>query len=191
MWCGSSGQSRSCGVRWSRGGSRTPLVVHLHHSPNYGRSITLLYKGATRFIAVSEFMARTWIKGGVRRDRVLVLTNAVRSEVYPRGGLQHREQARRSLDLPSGVPIALYYGRLEESKGVGVLLDAWDQLAAPPDWMRLVLAGDLPQSPDSPLRGRFLSLAQLDTVSLLPNQGGAWVSLLHEADIVIFPSFAR
>ncbi|MGY2078733.1 glycosyltransferase family 4 protein [Modestobacter sp. SYSU DS0657] len=165
--------------------SRTPLVVHLHHVPNYGRALPYLHRGVTRFIAVSEFMRRRWVANGLRPELVDVVHNAVPADTYPPGGAGEQRAARDALGLPD-VPTVLYYGRLEEAKGLTVTLDAWEQLAPRAGEAHLLLAGDVPP-------GEERWAPQLDaavatgTVTVLPNQGDV-VPLLHAADVVVFPT---
>ncbi len=49
--------------------------------------------------------------------------------------------ARARLDLPVGVPIALFFGNLRMSKGLGALLDAWPAVHSSAPEARLVVAG--------------------------------------------------
>jgi glycosyltransferase involved in cell wall biosynthesis len=168
--------------------SRTPLVCHLHNAPNYGHGrLPLLSHGVARFAAVSEFTRREWVAAGLRQDLVDVLPNAVPADGYPVGGEPEREAARRALGLPPDGPLALYYGRLAEAKGVAVLLDAWEQLSPRAAGAQLVLAGEFPASGDDDLRSRVARLAGRGDVTVLPAQPDV-VPLLHAADVVVFPS---
>lgn len=166
--------------------SRTPLVCHLHHIPNYGRALPYLNRGVSRFIAVSHFMRRRWVDAGIDDQRVDVVHNAVPAATYPPGGERERDLARTALGLPAGVPTVLYYGRLEEGKGLGVTLEAWERLSPRVGEAHLVFAGDFP-SADERWRPRVAEAAARGTVTVLPNQGNV-VPLLHAADVVLFPS---
>ena len=61
--------------------ARIPIVCHLHHMPNY-RRVSQLGHGVAHFIAVSDFMRRTWIDSGVAPDRISVVHNAVAAAEY-------------------------------------------------------------------------------------------------------------
>ena len=165
---------------------RAPLVCHLHHALG-SRLIPLAARGVPQFIAVSEFMRRLWVPLGLAPERVAVVHNAAPAENYPYAGEVERKQARQALGLPADVPIALYYGRLEEPKGLLVALDAWQQAQPRLASGHLVLAGGYPPSADASLRARVDELVRAGSVTLLPMQGDV-VPLLHAADLVLFPS---
>ncbi len=106
--------------------ARIPIVCQLHHVPNY-RRVSQLGHGVAHFIAVSDFMRRTWIDSGVAPDRISVVHNAVPAAEYRFAGSAERSSASELLGLPGGA-VVLYYGRIRLDKGLGVLLDAWRRL---------------------------------------------------------------
>ncbi len=168
--------------RWSR----VPIVCHLHHLPNF-RRMRLLSPGVVQFVAVSEFMKRKWVEGGIQSDRIMVIHNAISATDYPYGGLDEQVLARQILGLPPGIPIVLYYGRMDPDKGLLTLLEAWHQLGVTPDEALLVLVG-----PPEPQQVERLAPA----LARLPEGAYRWfdqtadvVSFLHAADLVAFPSW--
>jgi glycosyltransferase involved in cell wall biosynthesis len=167
--------------------SGTPMVCHLHHAPMFRRGTSVLARGVTQFVAVSDFMRRRWVDAGVDARRVRVVHNAVPPQAYRAGGTLELRAARQALELPLDVPTALYYGRFEKAKGLGVALDAWDDLSLRPEQAHLVLAGDFP--PDAPvdLRTRVAERAANGRATVLPGQRDV-LPLLHAADVVVFPS---
>ncbi|MGY1856584.1 glycosyltransferase family 4 protein [Modestobacter sp. SYSU DS0290] len=167
--------------------SGAPLVCHLHHALNGGPLTTLAGRGVQRFIAVSEFMRRRWVDGGLPARRIEVLHNAVPAARYPVGGDAERSRARQSLGLPAEVPIALFYGRLEQDKGLRLALDAWDRTAGRRGAAHLVLAGEFPPTADPALAPRVADLVRSGSATLLPLQRDV-APLLHAADLVLFPS---
>ena len=170
-------------VSWVAG---VPLVCHVHHLVNYGWALPYITRGVRRFITVSEFTRDRWVEGGIAGNRVDVVHNAVPPETYPPGGDAESRRARAALGLPADVPTALYYGRMTEGKGLGVVLDAWDRLAPDPGAAHLVLAGDFAAA-DDPWRSRVDRAVASGTVTSLPAQRDV-VPLLHAADLVLFPS---
>lgn len=70
--------------------ARVPLVVHLHHAPNY-RLERQTMCGVARFIAVSEYMKSVWSAVGVppmsasRSSRTLLLSRTTLSRRWPSG----------------------------------------------------------------------------------------------------------
>lgn len=166
--------------------SRAPVVCHLHHALQ-SRLIPLAATGVRQFIAVSEFMRSQWVERGLDPERVEVLHNAVPSENYPYGGEVERARARRELGLPADAAIALFYGRLEESKGLRVALDAWERAEPALDRGHLVLAGVMPPSDRATLGARVDDVVRSGHATVLPIQSDV-VPLLHAADLVLFPS---
>lgn len=163
--------------------ARIPLVVHLHHAPNYGRT-RLVTLGVDRFIAVSDYMKRLWVEHGVPADKITVVHNAVPIDRYPEGGLPEREAARRLLGLPVEPTIVLFYGRISSSKGVVTLVSAWRALGLDPEEALLVLAGQGVGDPDV---ASAISALPAGAVKVLPPRADV-VPLLHAADVVVAPS---
>ncbi|OII12379.1 glycosyltransferase family 4 protein [Curtobacterium sp. MCBA15_008] len=108
--------------------SGVPLVVHLHHAPNY-RRLGAIAGGRTHYLAVSHAMARAWAAVGIPADRITVVPNGVDTALFPAASPAAAKRARLALGLGLGLDddarVVLYYGRLSRSKGVFALLDAW------------------------------------------------------------------
>lgn len=104
--------------------SGVPLVVHLHHAPNY-RRLGAIAGGRTHYLAVSHAMARAWAAVGIPADRITVVPNGVDTALFPAASPATTQRARRTLGLDDDARVVLYYGRLSHSKGVFALLDAW------------------------------------------------------------------
>lgn len=93
------------------------------------RSIGTWRNKVTIYIALTEFAKQKCIEGGLPADRIAVKPNFLNDDPGPgRGG--------------DG---ALFVGRLAESKGVRVLLDAWKRLAG---IVPLTIIGDGPLAPE-------------------------------------------
>jgi len=167
--------------------SRSPLVCHLHHALSAGPLVPVAARGVKHFVAVSSFMRQNWIEAGLPGDRIEVVHNAIPEEQYPVGGDAERVRARAALGLPADVPIALFYGRLDQHKGLHLVLDAWQQAGAALGRAHLVLAGDFLADTDPSLRTRVADLIRAGSATLLPFQRNV-VDLLHAADLVLFPS---
>ena len=160
-----------------------PLVVHLHHAPNY-RRLRLATRGVSQFIAVSEYMAEQWIARGVRADRVTVVHNAVPLDHYRFGGAVEKTTARGMLGIAPGKRVVTYYGRIAQSKGILTLLAAWKKLALTD--AVLLLVGAWPDD-DPEIRAAFDALPEGSAV-FLPAQDDV-VPLLHASDLVVAPSW--
>ncbi|MBF4589393.1 glycosyltransferase family 4 protein [Curtobacterium sp. VKM Ac-1395] len=188
--------------------ARVPLVVHLHHAPNYAR-LGLLAGGRTEYLAVSHAMARAWAAAGVPPQRITVVPNGVDTDAFPASTPTQVHAARVALGIDDATPTVLYYGRLTPSKGVLALLEAWGRvLAAASDRLPvtivtsgsgssssssaprreplLVLAGALYPA-DAPAVQRAIDALPDGSVLVLPERDDV-VPLLHAADLVVVPS---
>ena len=164
--------------------ARVPIVCQLHHIPNY-RRVSQLGHGVAHFIAVSEFMRRTWIDSGLAPDRISVVHNAVPAAEYRFGGSAERLSASERLGLPGGA-VVLYYGRILPDKGVGVLLDAWRRLDLSRWPATLVLLGSPEPAADATLAEK-VQRVNPSTLRWFPMQASV-LPFLHAADVVLFPS---
>lgn len=189
--------------------SGLPLVVQLHHAPNY-RTIGPIAGGRTRYVAVSQYMADRWHDVGVPLDRITVVPNGVDVDAFRPPIGDDRAVARAALNLRSDDRVVLYYGRVTASKGVLALLEAWHRLPTPaplpeavpsgaagrvsvagpvsapgPRRTVLVLAGHLVHDADA-VRAAIARHPE-GSVVLLPARDDV-VTLLHAADVVAAPS---
>jgi glycosyltransferase involved in cell wall biosynthesis len=167
--------------------ARIPVVCQLHNvpTPGYSRWVRQLGQGVAHFIAVSEFMRRTWIDSGVAPDRISVVHNAVPTAEYGFAGSAERLSASARLGFPGGA-VVLYYGRILPDKGVGVLLDAWRRLDLSRRPATLVLVGSPEPTADAAIAEKVKQVNPA-TLRWFPMQAGV-VPFLHAADVVIFPS---
>lgn len=179
-----------------------PLVVHLHHAPNYAR-LGLMAGGRTEYLAVSHAMARAWAAAGVPPQRITVVPNGVDTDAFPASTPDQVHAARVALGIDDATPTVLYYGRLTPSKGVLALLEAWGRVlatasdrlpvttvttgaTAPRREPLLVLAGAL-RPGDAPAVQRAIDALPDGSVLVLPERDDV-VPLLHAADLVVVPS---
>jgi glycosyltransferase involved in cell wall biosynthesis len=142
------------GARWPQ---RPPLVVTFHGvaDDDYPRSARLLARTADVVVAVSAATADRLVEAGVPRDRLRVVENAITP--LP---VRDRHEARRTLGIDDGVPVALCLARLVPQKRHDVLLDAWSSVPGV-----LLLAGTGPLADDvaraaSPLGDRVRLLGE-------------------------------
>lgn len=169
------------------GAARIPVVCQLHNAPTpgYSRWVSQLGQGVAHFIAVSEFMRRTWIDSGLAPDRISVVHNAVPAAEYRFAGSAERLSASARLGLPGGA-VVLYYGRILPDKGIGVLLDAWRRLDLSHRPATLVLVGSPEPTADAEIAEQVKQVNPA-TLRWFPMQASV-VPFLHAADVVIFPS---
>lgn len=165
-------------------GPRVPIPAVLHGCYRGSRAATLpaaLAIGAHRsgwrsLVSAYVFIsaAQRDLLSGLRLppDRVFVAYNLV-----PR--------QQNSQRLPR-LPVALYAGRLEEAKGVRLLMSAWDRFcrAAPDAGLRLLIAGT--GSLDREVTGWAATRPSVEIFGHVP--GGRCAELMAQARAVIVPS---
>lgn len=116
-----------------------------------------------RFIALTEFSKSKYIDAGWPGNKILVKPNFIEDPKF------------RSSDKKGGY--AIFVGRLSEEKGIRTLIKAWDKIDFP-----LKIVGD------GPLKQAIKS-GNNPAISLLGLKSRNDVlSLLHNANFVIFPS---
>ncbi len=173
--------------------ARAPIVCCLHTFTDYrqgyvgSRAVPLLGRRVFRFVAVSEFIRDGWKSTSLKDAGIDVIPNGIALSDYPRGGAAELLHSREALGTPSDAYVALYLGRIVPEKGVDVLLDAWRQMAAPPDEARLLIAG-IPRDPsdhDDYLRGLQEDAPPgCQWLAMQPDV----VEVLHAADVVVLPA---
>ena len=124
-----------------------PSVVKVHGSdinvvaklPGPRRNLELALPRASRIVAVSRPLADEVVGLGVDRARVSIVSNGVDPELFhPR----ERVVARRTLALPDAGKLIVYVGRIERTKGVVDLVDAFVRLEGRRPELSLALVGD-------------------------------------------------
>lgn len=117
---------------------RAPLVTIFHGvaAADYTASARLLSRAPDAVVTVSGAIHRRLEQAGLRARRVEVIPNAVTAPTLP-----DRETARRTLDLPLDVPIALCVARLVDQKRHDMLFRAFAEVSEP---ALLLVAGDGP-----------------------------------------------
>lgn len=125
-----------------------PAVVKVHGTdmnvlakrPQVARQLRWALPLASRVVAVSRPLADVVASFGVPRERIDVIANGVDGRLFhPRDRAESRETLGHAGDARRWL---LYVGRLEETKGVLDLLQAFSLLARRRSDVRLVLVGD-------------------------------------------------
>jgi glycosyltransferase involved in cell wall biosynthesis len=166
--------------------ARAPLVVHLHHVPDYP-GLRILGRRVGKFIAVSDFIARRWVDAGLRREWVEVVYNGVDPADYPLGGPPDMSRARAALNLPPDAFVVLVCGRVGPDKGTDVILEAWRRLRLGPDRARLLITSQPVEGDAQTPYIRGLHRDQPYGCEWLPMIADV-VPMLHAADVVVLPS---
>jgi glycosyltransferase involved in cell wall biosynthesis len=168
---------------------RVPVVSHVHgFGPDEHLSAAFRWplRRSRRVISVSDFYREKVEKEGVEPSKVCVVHNGVDPASYPLPLESQRAVAREQFGVAATSFVVLFYGRVDPSKGIDVLIDAALALSRdrPDIGLELVIAG-LSRDPAylSGLRTKAGSL----TCHWLPLQADV-VRLLHTADVVAVPS---
>jgi len=166
--------------------ARRPVVSHLHGITGCTHRVvnTLLGRRPRTVLSVSSFLRDQLVAGGFPARRVEVVHNGIDPDAYPFGDLAARTQARDALGIDQGAFVVLFYGRLDPTKGVDVLLDAVARMRDAGSGVQLLMIGS-PATVDY-LRAIRPRLRQ-PGVTWLPNRPDV-VTPLHAADVVAAPS---
>lgn len=116
---------------------RIPLVVTLHGSDvtvkvNFRQRYEELWRKASTFICVSEFIKNEALKAGFPEEKLLKLFIGVDLEVF------------RPVDTKRDPNLVVFVGRLVEKKGCSYLLEAMAQVLGKHRNARVVVIGDGP-----------------------------------------------
>jgi glycosyltransferase involved in cell wall biosynthesis len=137
---------------------RRPVVLHLHLPPFTVRTGWRAVRGRTRaglepaalragtsvarLLVVSEAMRTRWVQAGVDRRLVHVVRNGVDLERFRPASPAERRTARAALGLAEDVVVLGFLGRLQATKGIEQLLEAFGSLLRRTSHpVRLVVAG--------------------------------------------------
>jgi glycosyltransferase involved in cell wall biosynthesis len=119
--------------------NRTPLVFRAGdeptlHNPLWRASWRFTVSRTARFVANTEFIARSLRAGGVQTDKITVIYNAPPA----RPSALHSDF---KLQLPADARVFAYIGQIAEHKGPHVLVDAFREILVDYPQARLLLAG--------------------------------------------------
>jgi len=114
-----------------------PLVVTLHGSDvtikvNFRKRYEELWRNASMFICISEFIRNQALKAGFPEEKLLKLFTGVDLDVF------------RPVDTKRDRNLVVFVGRLVEKKGCGYLLEAMAQVQKEYRNARFVVIGDGP-----------------------------------------------
>jgi phosphatidylinositol alpha-1,6-mannosyltransferase len=164
-----------------------PIVSHHHHldpSPLNRLIERRVIAGSERVITVSRFSRRQLVEAlGVDGDRIEVVDNGIDERFAPGPGGQ-AIRARHGIERG---PVALFLGGLKRRKNVGVLLEAWREVAGALPGARLLIAGTGPQ--EGRLRRHARALGLGDSVVFAGRVAEAdKVGYYNAADVFVSPS---
>jgi D-inositol-3-phosphate glycosyltransferase len=120
------------------------VVARLAHTRRSVRrwGLAFLFRGAHAVVVLSsvagEHLAARY---GLAPDKMTLVPHANYLDCVA-DGLPGREEARRRLDLPPGVPVALFFGTIRQTKGLDVLLRAFALVRRDLPEAQLMVAGE-------------------------------------------------
>ncbi len=130
-------------------------------------------------VCLVNLMKEELIREGFQEHQIRMIPNGVDLTRFRLCTTDEKEDLRRELKLPHGVPIAIYTGRISQEKGIDVLLKAW-ALTPKPSEALLVILGEGPdkQLLENRPASQVLWLGNVPRVQ----------SHLRAADIFVLPS---
>jgi glycosyltransferase involved in cell wall biosynthesis len=165
---------------------RTPVAVHLHLPPPFRQPewLNRLIRKADAVITPSSDTAARWTRvAGLSTDQVSVIPTGVDTERFTPVTDTDRAEQRRALGIDPAIPMVLYAGRIDPTKGVVHLLEAFRKVSARAN---LVVCG-------AGTDAGFVEMLHTESSGL----GVTWLdrrldvtSLLAAADLVVLPSLA-
>ena len=163
---------------------RIPLAAHLHLPPPFRQPgwMNQLIRKSDAVITPSSDAATRWMReAGLSRHQVSVIPTGIDATQYVPTADVDRVEQRRALGIDPVVPVILYAGRVDATKGVAHLLDAFRHMS---ERANLVVCGAGTDAAFvSKLRGESsdMEVTWLDRrLDMAP--------LLAAADLVVVPS---
>ena len=165
---------------------RTPVVLHLHLPPPFRQPewLNRLIRKTDAVITPSHDTAARWTQmAGLSGDRVSVIPTGIDTERFVPMADSDRAEQRRALGIDPVVPMILYAGRVDPTKGVAHLLEALRHMS---ERANLVICG---AGTDADFVGNLHQEYRTMGVTWLDRRLDV-TSLLAAADLVVLPSLA-
>ena len=171
------------GLAAKRAGLPAIVTRRMDREVRRGWRTRLVYEGiASKVAAISHSVAETLVRGGVPRERIVVIPSSIDpSACRPRGS---RAELRAKFGVRDDRPVVLTLGSLVRRKGIDVLLVALSELSARRIRPLVWIAGEGPE------RAALEDLARglgLDEVHFLGRRLDVW-DLLCAVDVFAMPS---
>jgi len=163
---------------------RAPVVAHLHLPPPVRQPewLNASIRRASAVIVPSSDAAGRWVaRAGLDPDRMTVAPTGVDTDRFVPLGPDERQAVRHQIGVADQDRMILYAGRIEEIKGVRVLVEAAGRMATPAHVVMCGMAND---------QGYLLSLQEAMRGSRATYLGrrSDVPSLMGAADLVVVPS---
>lgn len=143
---------------------------------------------AAKCIALTKTESDQYIKMGVPEERIVIIPNGLDLSQF--SNLPERGTFRRKYQIPEDCKIILYIGRLHRTKGLDLLIDAFNKVIQEKINCKLVIIG-----PDdgylSQIESKANDLGLLDKIKIIgfiPNNEK--IQALVDSDVFVTPSFS-
>lgn len=181
---------------------KIPYVIHAHGAvhPNkkpLKRLLGIIFdtvftrrfiNSASKVIALNNDEAEEYEIFGLNKEKIVIVPNGIDSSLYI--NLPQRGIFKRKLGINNNTKIILYLGRIAETKGIDLLIEAFAHLIKKADFStQLIIAG-----PDSGylVKAKFISKS-LHLTNLVNFTGFLSpvdkLNVLVDADVFVTPSF--
>lgn len=154
-----------------------------------GRMVGQLYGRSDAIACIAHTIEREAIAAGVPRNRVHYLPNAIDMARFRPPTDPERSALRARFDIPAGIAVCVFLGRLSREKGLMDLMEAWKRLR-PSNAILLVAGPDMTSHAwdVGPAARAFARQHGLDASIRFIGPTDDVPSLMGAADVVVQPS---
>lgn len=166
-------------------GERADLRLVRQQLPRpFSKMVERAVFSADAVAAICEAIRDELLHEGLPAGRIVSIPNGVDRDSYTPANKDLQRVRRRKLGLPEDATVILRVGTLMPKKGVGVLLEAWQQVSQRCAQALLVSVGGYPEE--------VQQLARLwdNRVQFIPNTDDVLL-YLQAADVFVLPSFTE
>ncbi len=146
-----------------------------------------LLRDASKVIAVTEFEAEQYKDNGVAENKIVIIPHGISHEEF--SNLPQKGKFRSTSGISDDEKVILWLGRIDRTKGLDILIQAFSELAGTLPHIRLVITG-----PDD---GYLTALRQLINIQKIdksviftgPLYGRDKLTAYVDADVFVLPSY--
>lgn len=160
---------------------KRPLIGYLHRQ---------MLRRVGAYVGISQDLVQEFRAGGLSPERIHHLPNGVDTELFQPCSPSQQAVARDKLGLPSGQPIILYVGVLDQRKNIEWLAEQWvKHRALGTNGMLLAVGPQSREDPDGILRGRLAALSRANPELFALRDFSHDIGLYYQcANALILPS---
>ncbi len=98
-------------------------------------------KKRAHFLSISSAVEEEFLEAGVPKERIRSIANGIDTNKFKPADPEKRGELRRELSLPQGELLFIYTGKLNQGKGLQLLLQVWKRWVAEGQPGHLLLVG--------------------------------------------------